>query len=88
MGEDRRLQDGTADELNLTRAAARLHLVGSTPSSRYLASLRAFVTDLGLQGAVRITDGRLRSSSSARTALVSLHGTGPLLDGSGVRRAG
>jgi glycosyltransferase involved in cell wall biosynthesis len=35
--------------------AARLHLVGSTPSNRYLAALRAFIADLGLQGAVRIT---------------------------------
>lgn len=35
--------------------AARLYLVGSTPSNRYLASLRAFVADLGLQEAVRIT---------------------------------
>jgi glycosyltransferase involved in cell wall biosynthesis len=34
--------------------AARLHLVGSTPSNRYLAALRAFIADLGLQGAVRI----------------------------------
>ncbi len=34
---------------------ARLHLVGPTPSSRYLASLRAFVADLGLADAVRIT---------------------------------
>jgi glycosyltransferase involved in cell wall biosynthesis len=34
---------------------ARLHLVGPTPSSRYLASLRAFVADLGLIEAVRIT---------------------------------
>ena len=33
---------------------ARLHLVGSTPSNRYLAVLRAFIADLGLQGAVRI----------------------------------
>ncbi len=33
---------------------ARLHLVGSTPSNRYLAALRAFITDLGLQRAVRI----------------------------------
>jgi glycosyltransferase involved in cell wall biosynthesis len=33
---------------------ARLHLVGSTPSNRYLAALRAFIADLGLQGAVRI----------------------------------
>ena len=41
-----------------------------------------------VEGAVRITDGRLRSSSSARTALVSLHGTGPLLDGAGERLAG
>lgn len=32
---------------------ARLHLVGSTPSRRYLAALRQFVDDLGLTGAVR-----------------------------------
>ncbi|HEY1734705.1 MAG TPA: glycosyltransferase family 4 protein, partial [Acidimicrobiales bacterium] len=40
----RRLYDSTA----------RLHLVGSTPSNRYLTALRAFIADLGLQGAVRI----------------------------------
>ncbi len=34
--------------------AARLHLVGSTPSNRYLGALRAFVTDLGLGEAVRM----------------------------------
>ncbi|HEX3946205.1 MAG TPA: glycosyltransferase family 4 protein [Acidimicrobiales bacterium] len=35
--------------------AARLHLVGPTPSNRYLVALRAFVGDLGLHDAVRIT---------------------------------
>jgi L-malate glycosyltransferase len=34
---------------------ARLHLVGPTPSARYLGSLRSFVADLGLKDAVRIT---------------------------------
>ncbi len=34
---------------------ARLHLVGSTPSRRYLATVRSFVDELGLSGAVRIT---------------------------------
>jgi len=34
--------------------AARLHLVGSTPSNRYLGALRAFVDDLGLREAVRM----------------------------------
>jgi L-malate glycosyltransferase len=34
---------------------ARLHLVGPTPSPRYLSALRAFGADLGLQDAVRIT---------------------------------
>jgi glycosyltransferase involved in cell wall biosynthesis len=34
---------------------ARLHLVGPTPSNRYLAALRAFIADLDLHGAVRIT---------------------------------
>ncbi len=34
--------------------SARLHLVGSTPSRRYLAALRQFAEDLGLEGAVRV----------------------------------
>jgi glycosyltransferase involved in cell wall biosynthesis len=34
---------------------ARLYLVGSAPSMRYLAALRAFIDDLGLTGAVRVT---------------------------------
>jgi glycosyltransferase involved in cell wall biosynthesis len=34
--------------------AARLHLVGPTPSRRYLSSLRGFVADLGLRQAVRL----------------------------------
>jgi L-malate glycosyltransferase len=34
---------------------ARLQLVGPTPSGRYLTALRAFVADLGLSDAVRIT---------------------------------
>lgn len=55
---------------------ARLHLVGPTPSGRYLASLRAFVTDLGLQEAVRITgevpDSALAAYFEAADAYVSL----------------
>ena len=39
---------------------ARLHLVGPTPSGRYLASLRGFVADLGLAGAVRISGRGVR----------------------------
>ncbi|MGP8058716.1 MAG: glycosyltransferase family 4 protein [Acidimicrobiales bacterium] len=34
--------------------AARLHLVGSTPSNRYLGALRGFIDDLGLREAVRL----------------------------------
>ena len=56
--------------------AARLHLVGSTPSNRYLAALRAFVADLGLQDAVRITgevsDGALAAYFEAADVYVSL----------------
>jgi glycosyltransferase involved in cell wall biosynthesis len=35
--------------------AARLHLVGSAPSGRYLRTLRSFLSDLDLVNAVRIT---------------------------------
>lgn len=55
---------------------ARLHLVGSTPSRRYLASLRAFVADLGLSEAVRITgevsDPALAAYFEAADVYVSL----------------
>jgi L-malate glycosyltransferase len=55
---------------------ARLHLVGPTPSGRYLASLRAFVDDLGLREAVRITgevsDSALAAYFEAADAYVSL----------------
>jgi glycosyltransferase involved in cell wall biosynthesis len=56
--------------------AARLHLVGPTPSRRYLASLRGFVADLGLSEAVRITgevsDAALAAYYAAADAYVSL----------------
>ncbi len=55
---------------------ARLHLVGPTPSGRYLASLRGFVADLGLAGAVRIwgevSDAALAAHFGAADAYVSL----------------
>lgn len=55
---------------------ARLHLVGPTPSGRYLAALRAFVADLGLQQAVRITgevsDAALAAHFEHADAYVSL----------------
>ncbi len=55
---------------------ARLHLVGPTPSGRYLASLRDFVADLGLREAVRITgevsDSALAAYFEAADAYVSL----------------
>ncbi|MGH9093172.1 MAG: glycosyltransferase family 4 protein, partial [Acidimicrobiales bacterium] len=55
---------------------ARLHLVGPTPSGRYLAALRAFVRDLGLEGAVRITgevpDAALAAHFACADAYVSL----------------
>jgi L-malate glycosyltransferase len=56
--------------------AARLHLVGPTPSRRYLASLRAFVADLGLREAVRISgevsDEALAAYFSVADVYVSL----------------
>lgn len=55
---------------------ARLHLVGPTPSGRYLAALRGFVGDLGLAGAVRITgevsDAALAAYFACADAYVSL----------------
>jgi L-malate glycosyltransferase len=55
---------------------ARLHLVGPTPSGRYLASLREFIADLGLQEAVRITgevpDSALAAHFGAADVYVSL----------------
>lgn len=55
---------------------ARLHLVGPTPSRRYLAALRAFVRDLGLDGAVRITgevsDAALAAHFAGADCYVSL----------------
>ena len=54
---------------------ARLHLVGSTPSRRYLAALRGFVADLGLRGAVRlageVTDEALAGYYAAADVYVS-----------------
>lgn len=44
--------------------AARLHLVGSTPSRRYLTAVRAFVDELGLDGAVRVA-GEVTEASLA-----------------------
>jgi len=55
---------------------ARLHLVGSAPSGRYLAALRSFVVDLGLEAAVRITgevsDAALAAYYAAADVYVSL----------------
>jgi glycosyltransferase involved in cell wall biosynthesis len=48
----------------LTDPNARLHLVGSTPSRRYLAALRRFADDLGLTEAVRLT-GEVSDSALA-----------------------
>lgn len=56
--------------------AARLHLVGPATARRYLAALRGFVDDLGLEGAVRITgevpDAALAAYLSAADVYVSL----------------
>jgi glycosyltransferase involved in cell wall biosynthesis len=55
---------------------ARLHLVGSTPSRRYLAALRSFVAELGLTGAVRlsgeVSDDALAAHYDGADAYVSL----------------
>ena len=54
---------------------SRLHLVGAAPSRRYLASLRAFVDDLGLRDAVRLTgevsDAQLGAYFAAADVYVS-----------------
>ncbi|MGH9082817.1 MAG: glycosyltransferase family 4 protein [Acidimicrobiales bacterium] len=54
---------------------ARLHLVGATPSPRYLSALRSFATDLGLDGAVRfageVTDAALAAFYAAADVYVS-----------------
>ncbi|MGH9081735.1 MAG: glycosyltransferase family 4 protein [Acidimicrobiales bacterium] len=54
---------------------ARLHLVGATPSRRYLSALRAFVGELGLRGAVRVagevSDTALAGYYAAADAYVS-----------------
>lgn len=54
---------------------ARLHLVGSTPSRRYLMALRRFVDDLGLVGAVRfageVSDAQLAAYYAAADVYVS-----------------
>jgi glycosyltransferase involved in cell wall biosynthesis len=56
--------------------AARLHLVGGTSSFGYLKALRAYVHDLGLSGAVRITgevsDPALAAYFGAADAYLSL----------------
>lgn len=56
--------------------AARLHLVGPTPSRRYLVSLRGFVADLGLREAVHIwgevADAALAALYAAADVYVSL----------------
>jgi glycosyltransferase involved in cell wall biosynthesis len=55
---------------------ARLHLVGSAPSKRYLAALRAFIADLGLARAVRVagevSDASLAAHFQAADVYVSL----------------
>jgi glycosyltransferase involved in cell wall biosynthesis len=55
---------------------ARLHLVGSAPSARYLAALRGFVDDVGLAGAVRlpgeVSDAALAAYFEAADVYVSL----------------
>ncbi|MHB8219936.1 MAG: glycosyltransferase family 4 protein [Acidimicrobiales bacterium] len=55
---------------------ARLHLVGSAPSRRYLTALRGFVADLGLEGAVRVhgevADAGLAALYAAADVYVSL----------------
>jgi glycosyltransferase involved in cell wall biosynthesis len=54
----------------------RLHLVGSTPSRRYLHALRGYVEELGLEEAVRITgevsDGALAAHFQAADVYLSL----------------
>ena len=75
---------------------ARLHLVGPMPSRRYLASLRSFLDDLGLAGAVRLTgevsDAALAAYFQAADVYVSLVGARGLrraaVGGHGGRRAG
>ena len=56
--------------------AARLHLVGGTSSFTYLKSLRAYIGELGLSGAVRITgevsDAALAAYFGAADAYLSL----------------
>jgi len=64
--------------------AARLHLVGSTPSNKYLASLRAFVADLGLQGAVRITGEVSDEGLAAYFAAADVYVSASLHEGFGV----
>ena len=55
---------------------ARLHLVGSAPSGRYLRALRSFIGDLGLNEAVRISgevsDAALAAHFEAADVYVSL----------------
>jgi len=55
---------------------ARLHLVGSATSGRYLAALRDYVADLGMSDAVRIagevSDGALAAYFAAADVYVSL----------------
>jgi len=71
--------------------AARLHLVGSTPSNRYLGALRAFVDDLGLREAVRmpgeVSEAALAAYFDAADVYVSMsvhEGFGvPLLEAMG-----
>jgi L-malate glycosyltransferase len=54
---------------------SRLHLVGAAPAGRYLASLRAFIEDLGLHQAVNlageVSDARLAAYFSAADVYVS-----------------
>ncbi len=64
--------------------AARLHLVGATPSADYLAAVRGFVVDLGLEAAVRITGEVSDASLAAHYAAADVYVSCSVHEGFGV----
>jgi glycosyltransferase involved in cell wall biosynthesis len=64
--------------------AARLHLVGSMPSNRYLRALRAFVDDLGLRQAVHLTGEVTESALAAHFEAADVYVSLSVHEGFGV----